>query len=835
MFEQTTIASAIAAQRPAVLAIAHSPLRLQQHDVRAVPAVGTLAELAPETQQPMVCVLNGRAILRANWHHVHILPGDQIVFQMLPLGGDGSNPLRVILTIVVMVVAWYAAPYLAPMLGGNLGLAQAAIAFVGNAIISALLPPPAPPSLTPGQTPSPSPTYNVSLGGNSARIGQVIPVGYGHHIIYPDHAAQPYTRYRPNTTTGADDQYYYTLLCIGQGDYEIESINIDDTLISHFEDVSYNVFKPGDIDADSGEPYPVLVNPCVVNAPEIAGQDLETSRYIGPFAVCGHGRRASKIEIDIVWPKGLGFMEDDGSLSSKSSSWLVEARRINLLGAPTSSWVLLASEELTAETNTPLRKTFEYTLSSVGRYEVRILRFDERDTNNRALHDMQWGGMRAFLVDVAPLEPSATFIEIEVRASQQLSGMSQRRISVVFDRLLPTWNPDTGWGAPEKTRSIAWAFADVMRNDDYGAGLPDTRVDLQTLYELDAVWAARKDYFDGIFDSRVTFWSALMSIARAGRAAPLMRNGVFTLTRDAAQTLPVALFNMRNIIKGSFEVEYISFTEESADALEVEYFDAKKWEPAYFTLPIPGVDINDIQNPKSVKFFGISNEYQAKREAAFILAETAYRRQQVAFQTELEGFIPTRGSLIAVSHDITGWGTSGEIVEWDAATQTAVMSEIPQWATETGAVHYAMLARVDGSVSEPLRVMRGDTPREVVFVDDPEFEPYTGYEREKTRISVGTTDTFTRLCVVTAINPQADGTVNITAVVEDARVHTADEDYITPGDNMLKRFIYAMANNSVKYTQTPEADRDPAGFACDEFGFMSNGDGGYYPHPGTGD
>ena len=89
-------------------------------------------------------------------------------------------------------------------------------------------------------------------------------------------------------------------------------------------------------------------------------------------------------------------------------------------------------------------------------------------------------------------------------------------------------------------RSIAWAFADACKAD-YGAKLADARLDLKALATLDAVWAARGDSFDAVFDSPVTVWEALARIARCGRAVPIPQGGVVRIVRDAPQTLPVAM------------------------------------------------------------------------------------------------------------------------------------------------------------------------------------------------------------------------------------------------------------------------------------------------------
>jgi hypothetical protein len=57
--------------------------------------------------------------------------------------------------------------------------------------------------------------------------------------IFPDFAASPYVEYEGN------EQYLYQLLCIGAGEYEIEQIRIEDSDISAFEEITYQVVNPG--------------------------------------------------------------------------------------------------------------------------------------------------------------------------------------------------------------------------------------------------------------------------------------------------------------------------------------------------------------------------------------------------------------------------------------------------------------------------------------------------------------------------------------------------------------------------------------------------------------
>mgnify|MGYP006926274908 FL=1 len=121
------------------------------------------------------------------------------------------------------------------------GVAAAGVSMAGGILINTLVPTPKP-ALN-GMTSSAytqSPTYSLQAQGNEARLGNPIPVIYGRHLIYPDFAAQPYYRYINN------EQYVYQLHCIGQGEYDIEQIRIEDTPISSFEEIDCRIVRPSE-------------------------------------------------------------------------------------------------------------------------------------------------------------------------------------------------------------------------------------------------------------------------------------------------------------------------------------------------------------------------------------------------------------------------------------------------------------------------------------------------------------------------------------------------------------------------------------------------------------
>ena len=743
-----------------------------------------------EFECPTICLRNASPLLRGRWDETLIGEDDVVVFVPLPQGGgggDGKNPLRTILMLAVMVAAIYFAPIIGTAIGvtstTGVALIQAGLAVVGATLVNVLIPPPKPSAITAnfGSAPAPSPTYSLQAQGNHARLAQPIPVVYGRHRVYPDLAATPWVEYSGN------DQYLHQLHCIGQGEYDLEQVRIEDTPIASFEEIETEIVPPGGAVS--------LFEADVVTAPEIAGQELigvndrETAvttndageevttvvgdGWIGPFTANPAGTRATEIGIDVVMPRGLYYAAASGSFSARTVEWEVETRAVDDKGEAAGEWLAVASESVTAATNTPQRKSYRYTVAA-GRYEVRARRTNDKSGDARAGHEIRWGGLKTFL-EGTPEFGAVTLLAVRMRATDNLSQRSARLVNAIVTRRLPVWDPVTGWSAPQPTRSLAWAFADAARAH-YGAELADARIDLAALHALDAIWEARGDRFDAVFDQGLTVWEALTRIARCGRALPFLQGGILRIARDAPRTLPVALFGPRNIAKGSFRVQYVMPGEDTADAVTVTYFSERTWAPDEVTARLPDSDAEATDKPATVELFGCTGAGQAMREGLYMAAANRYRRRIMTLRTELEGLIPTYGDLIAITHDLPRWGQGGEVTAADG--RTLVLSEPLEWDagddTATPPAHYLALRKRDGSLSGPWPVSPGNDERSVVLSDDLDFEPYTGADEERTHFAFGVGEAWGLRARVLAVRPRGEQ-VEITAVGEDARVHETDQ------------------------------------------------------------
>jgi len=737
-------------------------------------ACQSLAELDPKWQRPYIALVDGKPVLRKDWG-MPIIGEDRVVVfvdvEAIPQGGGGgSNPLRIVAMIAVMVVAfvtgqWWASAYGASMLAAGTSAAVvggiqagivAGVTMVGTALVNAVIPAQSVSMQSSGgNSQAASPTYNLQAQGNQARLDGAIPEHFGRHKAFPDFAAQPYQEFAGN------EQYLYQLFCIGRGYYDIEAINIDDTPVSNFEEITYEIVNPHEaLDLFPGN---------VVTATEVSGQVMAYNTYIGPFTASAPQTQAYYLGIDYIFPRGLYRVNDKGNLLNITVSATAEARLIDDSGAALGSWFTLGNVSYSAASAPPLRYSARYPVAA-GRYEVRVKRTStEYNDATRYGEELVWGSLRAYFQDTRDYG-DCTLLAMRMRASNQLTNLSARKVNVIATRKLPVWN-GSSWSAPTQTRSIAWAACYCAKE----MGLADSQIDLATAMALDTVWANRADFFDARFDTFVSFWEALTKILAAGRAKPYLQGGVLRFFRDQAATMPVALFNKRNIIKNSLTVQYLMPTEDTADCVEATYFDSVVWAQRRVTGKVL---YSTSEKPAKIELFGVTNRPQAFREATYQAASNRYRRKLVKFSTEMDGFIPSFGDLVAIQHDVPAWGQGGELVDWDPDNLIATTSEQLTW--EDGESHYIGLRAQNGRMYGPYACLPGATEYQVQLTEAPDIEPYVGSDAERTYYTFGWAETVYQRARVLSVRPKSTVEVELECVNEDDNVHTAETGQVAP-------------------------------------------------------
>jgi len=694
-----------------------------------------------EFERPTICVYNGDYLLRKDWDRV-LQDGDIVGFVAQPGG-----PL--------LPYVWYAL-----------------ISIVIGVGIALLMP-------KPGMQTNDSDTiYTIRGQQNRVRLGEPVEVPYGRCRLYPSYGALPYNRFEGN------DQYQYSLFCLGQGEYDIDEIQIEDTPIGNFQDVTYVVYGPN---------QPVtLFDDNVVTSVEVSDIELfgtnetEYVQWVGPFVVNESGTTITRIELDFSMPLGLNHITDKGKVRTGEMAVSVEFRSIDNSGTPTSDWASLYTRAWSMATTKAQRSTASVIVPS-GRYQVRVSRTSAKDEDNGSAQMLLWSALRGYKPSVRDYGDK-TMLAVKMKATNNLNDRSAFRVNVWATRKLPIWDASTGWSAPQATRSIVWAFCDVIRSL-YGGNLDSTYLPLTELQEQDAIYTAQGRYFDYIFDTRITVWEALRLIARIGRAVPMIEGSQIKLIRDTVKTLPECLFNQNNIVKDSFSWNTMLPKDGDYDGVLVRYTDPNDFLPREIKCLLgddgtaiaaprgsehPDDDIGDNLEP--LDLLGCTDPDWAFREGMYHRRCVVSRRQSAKWKTGLEGHIPRFGTMVGVSHDGPRWGSGGTVVLVAEDNRTLTLSEPAVFST---GAHCIAIRTRNGLNTGPLVctagedefhvVLAADLPEDVLLSDETENPVYLFGKS-----TLGGSTGWTKNLIVSRITPDSDNTVALEAVLYDASVFTDD-------------------------------------------------------------
>lgn len=692
-----------------------------------------ISDLHPDlSTEPWLCVayISGKRYfpLRHEWDETILNHGDCVYF--MPHVGD---PVSLLFLTVVATVSVIAA-------------------------LAVLTPP------TVGDAASPDPVYSNKGQKNQIRLGSPIEDCYGYVRMWPSYATRAYNQYYGN------DQYQFQLFCLGQGSYDIEEIRIEDTEISNFEEIEYEIYAPGEL--------VTLFPDNVETSVEVGGIELlgpnETDETVvddiiehsGPFVANAVNTTTTHLELDIIFPQGLYSQNDDGGFNNSTVTALFEYR----LADSDDDYQTLLDFEKTLATNTPQRFTVQIDVPE-GRYEVRAIRVNDASDSSRVADSVQWAGMRAFLTSTRDYG-DVTMLAVRARATNNLNDNSSNAINVVGTRMLPIYDPVTNTLAdPSDTtqravnRSHIWAMVNILRAE-YGGALVDKYLDLEHL----ASEAAQADvdgiYFDWIFDQRTTVWEASKLCCFVAKSIPMLNGSRVSVVRDQPASLPTFFINPENTVENSFSLEKKLFELQDYDGLEIEYTDPDTWKAETVECLLGD---STGSNMKRQTLSGVADRQRAYDLGMYLWSRETYERSQVNVTTGLEGYIPTYGDLGRIGSDIPRWGQSGYI-ENIVGNVVTLSNNVEFTAGET---HQLAIRGKLGQDLGPYTVTAGDTANQLLIVGAIDSDNiYFDYNTEPPYYLFGVSNNVGTICRIVKLTPNDNDEVALVAIVDDQRRFT---------------------------------------------------------------
>lgn len=619
----------------------------------------------------------------------------------------------------------------------------------------------------PGTGGASDPVYSLRGKSNQSKLNSAIERCYGRVRMYPAYGATPYNQYIGN------DQYQYQLFVLGHGYIDPTTciVQIEDTDILNLEDVVYEIYTPG----QRPDLFPDNVNTvAAVNNIQLYGTGVPEyplpDGWYGGFAVCDAGETVHKIEFDLALPQGLYRINSDGDRKDLNIQFEAEYREIYDVGTPVGSWTQFVSESLTLRTIKAYRKTYSFTVPSEARYEVRLRRTDSDDSNDSKRTDTTyWEQLRGFRPTTQDYS-GLSMLAVRAKATNNFNDQSSRKINVIGTWQTEVWD-GTNWNL-ETNRSAVWAFVDIFRST-YGADAADDYLNLCELQNIDVELFDQGKTFDWIFDQRTTTWEAAKVVARAVRGTPIPQGIKVSMKIDKPQGVIDHMFTPRNIVKGTLQRQISLAKPDAHDGLTVEYTDPNTYLPEQVDCLLTG----DAGNrTKKVILAGITDRDLAYREGLYIRATEKFQKENITFQTGLEGRPVKYGDLMGVAHDDVQWSQTGYVTDITGTTIT-----LSQNVTFGVGVHRLILKNRLGG-GEIYEVTAGVNPNEVIATTTPDNTyPLDEYVEDQA-YAFGEVESEVRLYKVVQVKPMGGDKVSITGVEYKDEIYQYDDQNAPPLD-----------------------------------------------------
>ena len=604
-------------------------------------------------------------------HPEQVTPIDGMQIIVTPhIAGKG---VKSVLGLVAMVAlsAWsggIAAHGILGIAGKTLGsyLVSGAVMFLGGKLINSVFPQDASKFNTKEHEQSRSYGWDIPTPVTTA--GYTVGETYGECIPAPQLLEQ-------HVETISDKQYLNLLYCGGYGPVDsIDNIRIDKTPIGNFSNVEIETR----LGTNDQEPIKFFKN---TPLDQSVGLSLDTDLTLTRTS---NSPKASALEITLEWPAGLYRMNDDGSYADATVKFQAEYRRTG-----TDKWNTFQDNgelyEVTAATNTALRRTFQVSGLEAAQYDVRVTMIDRPNTS-RYQTSTEWTILTSY-VDGIYSRPNKVLVALRILASNQLSNGVPSVNWRQCRKNVWVYDPDDKLYVEKSADNPIWATYDILHGcrrllninthqyDFSVAGYPHEAFDAywdewksaaayadEEIRNSDGVLEPRFR-FDAFFDTTEKRWDAAQKAATVGHAAIIMHGRNIGIVVDRPGRLTQIFGEGRTTVssvKGTF-----SSREDRARAVEITYSDEHNdFKNTMMTIRSPNYAKGQASdNTAQITLFGVKRRSQAYREAIHALATNERQLQFIELGADIDAIVAEYGDIVGYNHAVSRIGiASGRVV-----------------------------------------------------------------------------------------------------------------------------------------------------------------------------
>lgn len=430
---------------------------------------------------------------------------------------------------------------------------------------------------------------------------------------------------------------------------------------------------------------------------------------------------------------------------------------------------------VTGNTSSPLFFSVKFKPKQKNQYKIRFERF--RSTSE---YDFQVTDSLVFTnlitrFDRSPVNTDKrhTFIEIKIRATNQLNGAIQN-LSVISSSVLDTYN-GTSW-IKQETANPAWVFADLMTGQVNKRAISKNRLDTDSLLEwanfceenvtIPSVSNLPTPRFECnfILDFDTTVQSIINQITGAAQASMNIIDGKYGVLIDRRKNTPVQIFTPRNSYGFTSSRNYSDLP----DAIKVRYIDINaNWETQEAIVYNDGFDENNAVIFDEVSSFACTNYEQAWRFGKFMFLQAALRQETISISTDFEGLVCTRGDFVQITQDVMRVGGTPARVKSVSTNRVTIDND---FVTESG-VSYGYV----------FRDSLGNVLNGTLDIVTPDTADFTGPIPEVGDLVVwGEVDNVVYDCLVKEISINDDQSVDLVLVEKADAIYDYEDNPLLP-------------------------------------------------------
>ena len=493
-------------------------------------------------------------------------------------------------------------------------------------------------------------------------------------------------------TSDGDKQYLNILLCGGEGAVdEITDVKINNNPIANYKDIV--------IDTRLGtNDQTVITNFADTYDDEALSYELNKEDYRTHQTMA---TSTSAIEIVLEAPVGIYHITDGG----KSTAWVKVKFEYRKVGA--TDWLLWDEVKIEGKDTTAIRKIYTKTDLEKAQYEVRCIVTDVSGTNTtRDITKIYWTCLSSIIFDDFT-HPNKILIGIKALATDQLNGSMPTITWKQTRNNVRVYNPVLKSYENKPANNPAWAMYDVFHNCknlkniatdemvDVVYGIAKEQMDYTHLKSWADSCTRKNIKYNATISSATKITDAIKEIESVGRSKFVLRGTKISCIFDDVNE-PCQMFNMSNIVAGSFKEEFLK-TSERANAIEVSFnnIDNNYEKTTIMVYADNYNEIDTIPNTTQISFDSYMTLEQAYREAKFRLRLNQYLIRTIYFDADIDSIECQVGDIVYVQHDVPQWGLSGGRIAEVIDTITLKLSKTTDF--ETGK-NYSMLVRHQNDV-----------------------------------------------------------------------------------------------------------------------------------------